>query len=390
MGDLERDYAGLQAWLFEKALPLWSSVACDPNGGFFEKLTPEGVPTADPRRARVVGRQIYAFAMAERLGWTGPARAMLRHGLSELETRFLLPDGTVISVIDADGAVRKSRFDLYDYAFVLFGLAAAHSVGERPDELSRIAQTIRAKMTAGWRHPIAGFEESVPRSLPLKANPHMHVFEASLAWLETAPDEGWSALADEIAELCLSKFLAQDTGALREFFDGDWTMLGDHAGSVVEPGHQSEWAWLLIRWGQLRGRDDAIAAARRLIEIAEIHGVDPVRDLAINELNADLSPRDGLARLWPQTERLKSYVALAGIETGPAADHARKKIGAATQGLRRFFAHPIEGAWWEHLGEGFAPVPEPSRTSSLYHIVCAIATFAAMDGLIQQIGPEAK
>ena len=385
MNRIQDEYTTLESWLFESALPLWSSTGVDPSGGFFEKLNEDGAPTNDPRRARVVGRQIYAFATAERLGWTGPARAILRHGLSELETRFLLADGTVISVIDADGTVRDSRFDLYDYAFVLFGLAAAHSVGERPGDLERLAKTIRAKLTAGWRHPVAGFEEAVPRSLPLKANPHMHIFEASLAWLETAPDEGWSALADEIAELCLLKFLAPDTGALREFFDGDWTMLTDHAGSVVEPGHQSEWAWLLIRWGRLRGRDDAIAAARRLIEIAEIHGVDPARDLAINELNADLSPRDALARLWPQTERLKSYVALAGIETEPAADHAREKIVAASEGLRRFFAHPIEGAWWEHLGEGFAPVPEPSRTSSLYHIVCAVMTFAAMPDVGKEV-----
>ncbi len=82
----------------------------------------------------------------------------------------------------------------------------------------------------------------------------MHMLEAALAWDEAAPDPLWRDLADEIAELCLSRFLHSETGALLELFDGDWNPLSEGDQAAVEPGHQFEWAWLLARWGRLAGR----------------------------------------------------------------------------------------------------------------------------------------
>ena len=376
--ELEVARRSLQDWLFTSAFPLWSQVGTDSEGGFFEKLTPEGAPTDDPRRARVVGRQIFAFAVADRLGWPGPARAQVAHGLAALARSHLFSDGVIVPLADRDGTPLSTAFDLYDHAFVLFALAAAHGTGAPPADLTGQAQAVRRRMAAGWKHPVAGFEEAAPRTLPLKANPHMHLLEASLAWEEVAPDAQWRAMADEIAELCLRCFIDPATGAVREYYDGDWQALTDPAGAVVEPGHQFEWAWLLIRWGQLRGRPDAITAARRLIALAEAHGVDPVRGLAVNELNADLSLRDARARLWPQTERIKAHLALADLsETPVARATARRHAAQAVNGLMRFFDHPLPGAWWEHLDTAGTPIREPARASSLYHITCAMDVLAA-------------
>jgi mannose/cellobiose epimerase-like protein (N-acyl-D-glucosamine 2-epimerase family) len=270
----------------------------------------------------------------------------------------------------------------------LFGLAAAARVRPDGSALAIFAQELLGRMMAHHKHPLGGFEESQPRSLPLKANPHMHILEASLAWAEisSVPVGGgpaWGALADEIAELCLRCFLDPATGALREYFGGDWRQINDHAGSVVEPGHQLEWAWLLFRWGRLRGRADAIATARRLIEIADRHGTDPARDLAINELNADLTWRDPLARLWPQTERIKAFVMLGRMAgTAAEADAAFATAARAAAGLRRYWEHPIRGCWWEHMAADGKPVIEPTRASSLYHIVCAISEMERADDAV--------
>lgn len=377
---LDHEHARFRAWLFDQALPFWADKGVEADQGFVERFTPAGEPTVEPRRARVVGRQIYAFAAAERLAWTGPARRVQVQGLGFLTTRFLTADGGVISTTTPEGAPLGTAFDLYDHAFVLFGLAAHAGAAGRAADLGALAERILARMKAGWKHPVAGFEEANPRSLPLKANPHMHMFEAALAWREVAPAPVFDALADEIAELCLARFLDPATGALREFFDGDWRPADGSALSIVEPGHQYEWAWLLIRWGLWRGRPDAVAAARRLIAIAEGRGVDPVRDLAVNELNADLSPRDQLARLWPQTERIKAAIALARVAATPAeADAAFALAARAVRGLMRFFDHPLPGLWFEHIDESGAPKREPARASSLYHIVCAFSEIAAGD-----------
>ena len=42
-------------------------------------------------------------------------------------------------------------------------------------------------------------------------------------------------------------------GALGEYFEEDWTPLRGPVGSVVEPGHQFEWAWVLGEYARLSG-----------------------------------------------------------------------------------------------------------------------------------------
>ncbi|MEI9851628.1 MAG: AGE family epimerase/isomerase [Sphingomonas sp.] len=290
-------------------------------------------------------------------------------------------DGSVVSVVEPDGAVVRPDFDLYDYAFVLFGLAAAAPLAADRSGVTDLAIRIRENLCAGWKHPDAGFEESRPRTLPLKANPHMHIFEASLAWREAGPaagDSGWDEIADEIAELCLAKFLHPENGSLREFFDGDWNPMAGEEGRIIEPGHQYEWAWLLIRWAALRGREDALAAAGRLIDIAETHGTDPVRGIAFNELLDDFSVRDAKARLWPQTERIKAWVALAGCAPdADAREAAIAKAAVAVRGLRKYFDYPVAGAWHEMIAPDGGFLLEDPRASSLYHITCAFRSCSA-------------
>ena len=53
--------AHLCDWLLTSALPLWSQAGLDPEGGFFERVDDGARPVRGPRRARVLGRQIYAY-----------------------------------------------------------------------------------------------------------------------------------------------------------------------------------------------------------------------------------------------------------------------------------------------------------------------------------------
>ncbi len=114
-----------------------------------------------------------------------------------------------------------------------------------------------------------------------------------------------------------------------------------------------------------------IAAARRLVDIGEIHGVDHGRGRAVNELDLTLNARDPRARLWPQTERIKAHLAIASL-CGRDRQVPIARAAAAATALRRYFDHPVPGAWREHLDPGSEPIIEQSRASNLYHIVCAI------------------
>ena len=55
-----------------------------------------------------------------------------------------------------------------------------------------------------------------------QANYHMHLFESALAW-EAVGGPRWARLADEIAQLAMSRFIDPESGAMREFFDTSMT-----------------------------------------------------------------------------------------------------------------------------------------------------------------------
>lgn len=361
-------------WLRDEAYPLWFRTGVDHDGfGFFEKINPDGTPLRSPRRARVVGRQIYCFSQAPRFGWDGPASAIIRHGLDALPRFMRRDDGLACTLVSDTGEPVNSAIDLYDQAFVLFGLAAALPFVDDPAPLIARADRLRETLIAHLGHPVAGFEEASPRTLPLKANPHMHMLEAVLAWAAVAADPApWNALADQIAELALARFIDPETHALHEFFDGDWKRMGGDL-AVVEPGHQFEWGWLLMRWGRMRERADAVETGKKLVHIGEDHGLDPTRGVLFAELHPDLSMRDPVSRLWPQTERIKAWVLLAKSDGGDAArnDAALGKAAEAVEALMRYFRIDLPGSWFDRMTPDGALIEEPAPASSFYHIVCA-------------------
>lgn len=369
MSDLPTLSSELMTWLREAALPLWWTKGADhARGGFHEALDLQGEPVAGNRRARVQARQVYVYATAGQLGWDGPWREAVNHGLDFFLARYQRPDGLYRTVVAPDGSPVDDKAWLYDQAFALFAMAqAAGALPERKAELAGKAHALRRALD-GWRWPDGGFKEP-PAQYVRQSNPHMHLFEASLAWAEVDEDPAWNALADEIAALALGKFI-DGNGALHEFFAEGWTLAEGVDGRIVEPGHQLEWAWLLERWAQLRGHDDAHRAALRLFRIGVDWGVHDERGVATQQLLDDGSIHDDVARLWPQTERIKAAVILG--------DEAEAVQGI--EGLKLYFDTPVRGLWRDKFRPDGTFVDEPAPASSFYHIICAIAELKARQG----------
>ncbi len=378
-------------WFVGAAMPLWTSAGVDlAQGGFAEKLNAQGQPVDEPRRTRVVARQLYVWSVAERLGWAHDTTDVIAHGLNFLLGRLLQADGTFASSVTPQGQVVNAQFDLYEQAFALFAMATVYRRNPIAHaELLAVSTRLLAVLRQSFGHPQGGFEESQPRTLPLRANPHMHMFEAALQWAETlqgakateAMQAPWWALADELAELALRHMVDAPSGLLTELFDGDWQPMPGDDGSLVEPGHQFEWGWLLVRWGRHRARPDALAAAQRMVMLAETRGVDAQRGVAINAMGTDCTWRDGNAKLWPQTERIKAWAIMASLESDTSAvSQSLAHCSAAMSGLMAYLERRLDGGlaggWYESLSADGQWSPEPVRASSLYHIVCALETVA--------------
>jgi mannose/cellobiose epimerase-like protein (N-acyl-D-glucosamine 2-epimerase family) len=363
----------LRRWLLDEALPLWWTTGVDHTmGGFHEAIGMDGRPVVANRRARVQARQIFSYATGGAMGWAGPWLPAVEQGLSFFLSRYRRLDGLFVSAVTADGTPVEAPISLYEQAFALLALATASRTPAGRPELAQMALQIFDQLSTHRRCPTGGFVELVGDQ-PYWANPQMHLLEAALAWEAIDASGPWGALADELAELCLARFLHPDTGALREYYDADWAPVAGLAGRIVEPGHQFEWAWLLERWGLARGRDDARAAARRLYTSGSGQGIDRRRGVAIFALLDDGSVHDPRARLWSQTEWLKAAVFLARSE--PAGEQRQLYIAdaaIAADTLLRFLDTPIRGLWRDQLNADGTWVEEPAPASSLYHIVGAI------------------
>ncbi len=368
VGPLAAVSGRLTDWLMTSALPIWWSLGADhERGGFREGLDQQGRPADEGRRLRVQARQVYSYATAGALGWRGPWRQAIGHGLDYLDTRYRRPDGLYRTLVTDNGAVADDSAMLYDQAFVLLSLAsAAKALPEDRARLSAQAEALLGRVREAHDCPSGGLREAGD-DRPYQSNALMHLFEASLTWSGVSAHAGWRELADEIGELCCSRFIDAESGALREVFDEQWRPAPGDLGRIVEPGHQFEWAWLLQQWAWLNDRRDASARARRLFEVGDA-GVDRVSGAAIDSLLDDLSPRERTARLWPQTERVKAAHILGEQDASVRAAEV----------LETYFATPIPGLWRDRLGtEGqFADGPAPA--SSFYHIVAAIAELGGL------------
>jgi mannose-6-phosphate isomerase len=356
--------AAAREWMFDAGFPFWFEHGIDRgNGGFIDLVEVDGgaVP-GSAKRSFVQGRQVYAFAIAGRLGWGGRWRAAVETGLATIDRHCRHPEGGFIHSLDSDNRPAETRRDLYDQAFV----ATAEAYGaEALGDCGRIerARAVFAELDRAWQRPPAGYwEGELPDPADRRQNPHMHLLEAALAIFRSRWGKADDLTrCDRIAGWFADRFFDHERGLLPEYFDADWAAT-DERRQTVEPGHHFEWVWLLGELKHAGGRDLS-ALGERLWRFGQRHGIDRTRNVAVDELDFDGRVTSARARLWPQTERLKAAITMRD----------EGEILAAFDGLQPYLATPAAGACHDKMLPGGGFEAEPARASSLYHIVCAYA-----------------
>lgn len=359
-GDLADLARTLMGWARFSALPMWSSAGVSAEGWFHESIDLNGRPHTPFRRARVQPRQAYSLCLGGALGWSGPWRALSERAMDLFQVTNGLETGGYRTRLTASGSPLDDTVLNYDLAFVLMARAALRQAETARPLLAFLDS--RADSAGGYR-------EADHR--PFQSNATMHLFEAFLAWDEVEPGTLWRDRADGLAQLAIDRLIDDQGGFIREAYDKDWRPAAEPDGEAVEPGHQFEWAYLLQTWAARRGDATGTETARRLFDAGR-RGVDPVRNVAIDELDSRLTPVRRTARLWPQTERLKASLALALAEPDPIMlDESRSALASVLAYLRP------EGLWGDVMDEGGQIVPTPAPASTLYHIMTAVDQVAA-------------
>ncbi|MEO0607618.1 MAG: AGE family epimerase/isomerase [Pseudomonadota bacterium] len=295
-------------WLWT-TFEVWSEKAWDPDlGGFVEQLSMEGEPDrAANRRVRVQARQVFSFAKAIEMGWPGAdkARALVDKGIDYIDTKLRHPEGGWVHTIEPNGTPIDEKRDLYDHAFMILAGATAYQITGNETAL-KIADDAIAFIDSELKdHAHGGWFEAKPAVLPRRANPHMHLLEAMMAYHEATGCQKALERAAEVVRLFETKFFNPANDVMAEFFANDWSLETPEDQVNWEPGHHYEWATLLFQYEQITGHDSA-SWRRRLIKRADESGINPETGFAYNAVRADGHVVDSNSRLWHQLERFRT------------------------------------------------------------------------------------
>lgn len=362
----------IRHWLFEETLPLWSTAGLDNvHGGFHEALTFQRQPVLRDKRMRTMARQIYAFGVAHEMGWTGPSLDIIDHGIQFLEKHGRSPNGGWARALSFDGAIVDATEDAYDHACVLLALAYAAKAGH-PRAIALGQQTFAFIDQHLSIDNGASFKETPQGGTPRRANPHMHMFEAFLAWHKVTGDAAYLERATKIADLFVSTFFDSENWSLGEFFDSNWQLVEGPQGEWTEPGHHFEWASLLVAYAAATGRNQFNAYARKLYSSAIANGLNRATGLAYDAVSKTGIPLLRTSRSWPQAEALKAAMALD--RTG--GPDMKPEIEARAGRLFRWHIEPApEGMWIDQLDEKGRTKSTDVPASIFYHLVFALTEY---------------
>ena len=354
-------------WLRDQALPFWLEHGIDDEGLFYETLAMDGTPNLGAElRLRTGMRQAYVFAHAATLNLTDPAPALAaaRRLMDRLHELAFSPDGKPgwVARFSRDGDVLDDRRDLYDTAFALHALGHLYRGSGDARYLEWIDQTLTSVDQLEDEH--GGWAESDRRELPRRQNPHMHLFEASLALFETTGDVRHLARAGEIFGLFRTRFFDASNGTLTEFFGPAWERSEAYGSQRLDPGHMAEWTWLLRRYQRDCGRPvDRLCAT--LFASAVRLGLDPSGFL-VDEVDEAGKPLLDTRRLWPQTEYLKALVVQG------AATRDSKLFEQAGHLIDRLLASYLtgipKGCWRDRFTLDGQAENSTVPASTLYHL----------------------
>ncbi|MBC7464440.1 MAG: AGE family epimerase/isomerase [Bdellovibrio sp.] len=360
-------------WLRHDVLPLWAAQGIDATSkGFTEALSTEGKALNLPRRALVQARQIYSFQTAAKLKLmdVSKSNAIVQGGVHYLIQNYLQENGSAIHAVGVDGHPHNLDQDLYTQAFALFALGCGFET-TRDKNYKKHALRLLSYLKSERQAPGGGYTEIKAGQTLYQSNPHMHLFEAALTWLQidTAPE--WKALAFELFELCRTKFIDPKSGALCEHFNEGWTQQLESNGCFIfEPGHHYEWAWLMAWYQDLSGIDSK-SLRHSIYKLADHYGINE-NHLAVDEVYSNFTVKKRSSRFWPQCERIKAAVKL-GLEAHPSDQPSfAKSADQALTALFGYFNLPVQGLWQDMILETGEFSKQDPKASSLYHIINAM------------------
>ncbi len=313
-----------------RTLAFYEPNVFDPAGGFFQHFRDDGsVYDRETRHLVSSCRFVFNYALAARRFGGEQHLAWALHGLTFLEERHRQRSGGYAWVLEGD-QVKDATNHCYGLAFVMVAGATALLAG-LPQGRATLEQAWEVMEAHLWdaEHGLYK-DEASPDFAEISAyrgqNANMHACEALLWAFEATGERRYLERAALLADNVTRRQAALAGGLVWEHYRPDWSVDWDYNRDDpkhlfrpwgFQPGHQTEWAKLLLILHRHAPAEWHIPTAQSLFDRAMAAAWDAEHGGLCYGFDPDCNICDGDKYFWVQAESFAA-AKLLELATGEA------------------------------------------------------------------------
>ncbi len=298
--------------------------AIDPQGGFFHYFLDDGrVYDAGHRHLVSSTRFVFNYAMAFREFGDAEYLEAVKHGLDYLRQAHRNPASGGYAWTLRDGRVEDATHHCYGVAFVLLAYSCGLKAGVA-EARGWMDETWDLLERRFWEPAHGLYKDEADADWNFSGyrgqNANMHMCEAMLAAFEASGERRYLDRALLLADNMTRRQAAKAAGLVWEHYDRDWNVdweyhLDDPKHLFrpwgFQPGHQTEWAKLLMILDRHVDADWLLPTARHLFDTAVARSWDAERGGLYYGFAPDGQICDDDKYFWVQAESLAAAALLA-------------------------------------------------------------------------------
>lgn len=301
--------------------------AVDAAGGFYQHFRDDGsVYDAKTRHLVSSTRFVFNYAVWQELFADPALQSTVRHGYDFLLQQHLNPQTGGYKWLLSGSDVLDDTNHCYGLAFVVLACSWAHRSGV-VGAAQQLASVFELMEQHFWDAPAGLYNDEISGDWsavsPYRGqNANMHSCEAMIAAYEATDEQRYLDRALLLAENICQRQAALGDGLIWEHYDTAWQIDWDYNRDDpqhlfrpwgFQPGHQTEWAKLLLMLHRHAPADWLVETAKALFDRALANAWDEQHGGICYGFAPDGSVCDGDKYFWVQAESMAAAARLAAV-----------------------------------------------------------------------------
>ncbi len=327
----------------QNILPFWIHFQDEENGGFYGRMTGDGVIDKEASKGGILNARIlWSFSASYRVLGKPEYLVAATRAKDYILEHFLDPVyGGTYWELDYKGNPIDTKKQFYALGFMLYGMSEyVRALRQRPDasvsesDIRKVLGVCISLFTCIEEHSLDevynGYIEACTRewgeiadmrlseldaNYPKSQNTHLHIIEPYANFYRVLKEEPSSVLPvllkvetslRNLIDIFCDKILNPDTHHLDLFFEMDWTR---GAGWLESYGHDIECSWLLHEAALVLGDKEVLAKVEPIVQLvakASEKGLNPDGSMT-HEANLDTGYVDADRHWWVQAETVVGF-----------------------------------------------------------------------------------